>query len=102
MMIIHVVYFKLETPQATECIRVDNLHVKLFYKRSPIPHPQWFRHGQNCKLTTKGMLENFPSYIRAEREKLCGIFYELRDIRFKKIPIYSSNLIRYALMLRDT
>ena len=75
----HAVYFKLKTndlsiPQVTECIRVDNnLHVKLFYKGSPIPHPQWFRHDRNCKLTSKGMLENFPSYIRAEREKLSGI-----------------------------
>ena len=27
----------LSIPQLSECIRVDNLHVKLFYKGSPIP-----------------------------------------------------------------
>ena len=33
-------------PEVTECIRIDKeLHVKLFFKVSPVPLPQWFRHG---------------------------------------------------------
>ena len=46
------------------------------------------------------MFENFPRHIRGESERLGGVFDELREIRFKKGPIYSANLIRYALMLR--
>ena len=65
----HLVFYKLEEndlsiPQVTECIRIDDkLHVKLFFKGSPIPLPQWFRKGHNCCLTRKSMPENFPNYI---------------------------------------
>ena len=53
-------------PQVPQSIIVDvNLHVKLFYKDSPIPLPEWFRQGRsdNCKLTDVDQLENFPAYI---------------------------------------
>ena len=46
------------------------------------------------------MLENFPSYIRTECEQFSFIFEELQQIKFQKKPIYSANVIRYALMLR--
>ena len=98
----HVVFFKLlknelSIPEVSECIRIDkDLHVKLFYKGSPLPLPQWFRHGRDCKLTNKTMLENLPSYIRTECEQFSSIFDELQQIKFKKKPIYSAN----ALMLR--
>ena len=61
----HVKFFKLVdnemlVPEVTECIRIDKeLHVKLFFKGSPVPLPQWFRHGRDCRLTHKSMLENF-------------------------------------------
>ena len=64
----HVVFYHLQTndlyvPEVTDCVRVDrNLHVKLFYKSSPLPLPQWFRHGRDCHLTRKGMMQNFQSY----------------------------------------
>ena len=63
----------------------------------PLPLPQWFRHG---KLTNKTMLESFPSYIQTECEQFSSIFEELQQIKFKKKPIYSGNVILYALMLR--
>ena len=66
----HAIYFLVEIssgiPQVPQSIIVDvNLHVKLFYKDSPIPLPEWFQQGQssNCKLTDVGQLENFPAYI---------------------------------------
>ena len=66
----HAIYFLVEfssgIPQVTQSIIVDvNLHVKLFYKDSPIPLPEWFRQGQsnNCKLSDVGQLEKFPAYI---------------------------------------
>ena len=46
----HVIYFHLEfssttfVPEVIVSIVIDtNLHVKLFYKGSPIPLPEWFR-----------------------------------------------------------
>ena len=65
----HVVLFKfvlndLSIPQITECIRIDsNLHVKLFYKNSPIPLPSWFRKGTDCKFKSKDVLSNFSAHI---------------------------------------
>ena len=50
-------------PEVTECIHTDKeLHVKLLFKRSPVPLSQWFRHGRDYCVTHKSMLENFPGY----------------------------------------
>ena len=105
----HVVFYKTEwnqlsVPEVTYCIRVDSdLHVKLFYKGSPLPLPAWFRKGgRGAKLTSKSMLQNFISYIKREVEKHEGIFEELQQLRYKKCPVYSASLIRYALSLRYT
>ena len=68
----YVVFYHIETnvlnvPEVTDCARVDrDLHVKLFYKGSPLPLPQWFRHGKDCCLTRKSMMQNFPNYIKLE------------------------------------
>lgn len=68
----HIIYYKLvfgssSVPEVTDVIRIDeNLHVKLFYKGAPLPLPNWFRHGHNCVLNKKSMLENFPSYFKSE------------------------------------
>ena len=46
----HVVFYCLSTnvlnaPEVKDCEQVDwDLHTKLFYKGSPLPLPQWFRH----------------------------------------------------------
>ena len=104
----HVIFYKfikneLSVPEVTDCIRIDSeMHVKLFYKGSPIPLPEWFRKGSKCTLTSKDMLQNFPTYIRQESERLSDVLEELRGLKFKKKPVYSANLIRYALMLRYT
>ena len=99
----HIVYYRMQVselgaPEVMECLRVDrDLHVKLFYKGSPLPLPEWFRHGTNCKLTHKSALNNFPNYIRTEGENSSSIFEELNKLRFKKRPVYSSSVIRYSL-----
>ena len=93
----------LSVPEVTDCVRVDrDLHVKLFYKGSPLPLPQWFRHGKNCCLTRKSMMQNFPNYIRLEVEQTFSILEELKELKFKKKRIFSSNVIRYSLLLRNT
>ena len=65
----HVNFFKLVDNEmlvleVTEYIRIDKeLHVKLFFKGSPVPLPEWFQHGRDCRLTHKSMLENFPASL---------------------------------------
>ena len=104
----HLVFYKvtinnLSVPEVTECIRIDNdLHVKLFYKGSPVPLPEWFRKGRDCKLSRKSMLQNLPNYVKLEGEQTSSIFEELKQIQFQKKPKYSNNVIRYALLLRYT
>ena len=103
-MTIMLFFYHLETnvlnvPEVTECVRVDrDLHVKLFYKGSPLPLPQWFRQGKNCCLTRKSMMQNFPNYIRLEVEQTFNILEELKELKFKKKIIFSSSVIRYSLL----
>ena len=41
-------------PEVTECILIEKeLHVKLFFKGLPVPLPELFRHGRDCRLTSK-------------------------------------------------
>ena len=104
----HVKFFKLVDnemllPEVTECIRIDKeLHVKLSFKGSLVPLPQWFRHGRDCCLTHKNMLENFPAYLMSQTEKFGSIFEELREYKFKKRAVYSASVIRYTILLRYT
>ena len=104
----HVVMSRIERdensiPTFTESIYIDqNLHVRLYSKGSPIPLPTWFRKGTECKLTSKDMLPNLELHIRQESEKWGDVFDEMQKIRFMKSPVYSANLLRYALMLRYT
>ena len=78
------------------------LHVELFFKGSPVPWPQWFRHGRDCRLTHESMLENFLAYFLSQTEKFDSIFEKLRKYKFKKRPAYSSSVIQFALLLRYT
>ena len=103
----HVVFHKivlneLHVSEVIACIRVDDkLHVRQFLRGSPVSLSQWCRYGHNCKLTSKGMLENFPSYLESQTENF-SIFDELRKRRFKKNQVYSSEVIQYPLLLRYT
>ena len=100
----HVVFYHLETnvlnvPEVTDCVRVDrDLHVKLFINGSPLPLPQWFCRRRDCRLTRKSMMQNFPNYIRLEREQTLSILEKLKELKFKKKRIFSSNVIRYSLL----
>ena len=49
-----------DIPLVTETIVVtDSLNVKLFWKAIPVPLPEWFRKGSNCRLKSQSMLDNF-------------------------------------------
>ena len=97
----YVTFYKTEfskksAPEVTECIKIDKeLHVKLFSK-GPVLLPQWFRQGNDCRLTRKGMIENFPVYLRTYSDNRSLIFEELLQHRFTKKPIYLANIIKYT------
>ena len=80
--------------------------MKLFLNSSPVPLPEWFLEGSDCRLKRNSMLENFPDYIRNFQETKdipSDISNKLQEIRFKKPvdrPKYSVNLLRYALLFR--
>lgn len=96
-------YNDMAVLEITECIKVDKeLHVQLFLKSCPVPLPQWFRQSRDCRLSRRSMLENFPAYLQSYAEERISIFQELREYTHKKRPVYSANVIRYALLLRYT
>ena len=53
-------------------------------------------------LREKSMMQNFPNYIKLEGEQTFNILEELKELKFKKKRIFSSNVIRYSLLLRYT
>ena len=44
------------------------------------------------------MMQNFPNYIKLEGEQTFSILEELKELKFKKKRIFSSNVIRYSLL----
>ena len=110
----YVVFYKLgknhhNVPEVAESIMVDEqMHVKLFFRGLTVPLPEWFRKGNNidCKLSSKVMLDNFPSYIQNRISPgLTTIIDELRELQYYKPtgrPKYSAAILRYALYLRYT
>ena len=94
----------LNVPEVTDCVRLDrDLHIKLFYKGSPLPLRQWFHYGRDCHLTRKSMMQNLSNYIKLEGEQTFSILEELKELKFKKKKrIFSTNVIRYLLILRYT
>ena len=44
------------------------------------------------------MMQHFPNYIRLEGEQTFSILEELKELKFKKKRIFSSNVIRYSLL----
>ena len=93
----------LSVTEVTDCVRVDrDLNVKLFYKGSHLPLPQWFHHGSDCHLTKKSMMQNFLDYIRLEREQTFNILEELKGLKFKKSissPILFDIQVFYVIIL---
>ena len=88
-------------PEDTVCTHVDSkLHVKHFYQGRSVPLPQWFRQVQDCPLSRKSMLENFPIYLESYSENISPIFDELQKHMFTKQPVYSAEIVIYALLLR--
>ena len=98
---------KTSFPKVLECIRVGKeLHVQLQFSGNPLPLPYWFVRGTNAKLSRFGMLINLAPYIRnVSDQDLYSLIEELekrRNYKPKMHPPFSSEMIRYALLLRYT
>ena len=48
------------------------------------------------------MSEDFPAYLPLQTENFDSIFEELLKYKFKKKPVYSASVDRFALLLRYT
>ena len=76
-------------PEVVATICVDKeMHVNLFKFSQPLPLPEWFRWGTDCKLKRKSVLENFPAYIEnfdSDQHQSNKILEELMEIKnYKK------------------
>ena len=95
-----------EFPVVHEAIKIDsNLHVKLQIYGNPVPLPLWFTEGQNAKLASISMLENFPNYLQALIGNKPTLMEELQRRQHYKPqsrPPYSAEMIRFALLVRYT
>ena len=98
-----VVFYRLETvlnvAEVPDCVRVDRDHnVKLFYKGSPLPLPQWFHRRRDCDLSKKSMMQNFLNYIRGRadvkysRRAQTGQIQEKKNSIVKSYSIFTSTL----------
>lgn len=95
-------------PVISQAIQINKeLKVKLSSNGIPAPLPRWFRVGHNAKLTKFSMLENFPAYLTSLAESHPPTI--LDELRKRQLyndphgqPPYSSEVLRYALLLRYT
>ncbi len=100
-----IVYYEknideLGIPFVNASIRVDeDLHVKLFLKGNPVPHPQWFRKNNHtdCKLTSRGQLTNFVTHIHSSSKKtLLDELQQINNMEPKGRPPFSADVMRFA------
>ena len=82
------------------------LHVQFQFSENPLPLPYWFVRGTNAKLSRFGMRINLAPYIRNFSEQdpysLIEELENRRSYKPKAHPPFSSEMIRYALLLRYT
>ena len=98
---------KTSFPNGFECIMVDKeVHVQLQFSGNPLPLPYWFVRGTNAKLSRFGMRINLAPYIRNVSEQnpypLIEELENRRNSKPKGHPPFSSEMIRYVLLLRYT
>ena len=90
-----------------ECITVyTDFQVKLSYENSQIPLPSYIQNSTDHKLTRLDALENLPSYCRNFNSKYdVDVIKELIQLCYfspRGRPKYSSQVLRFSLMLRYT
>ena len=90
-----------------ECITIyTDFQVKLTYEGSPIPLPSYNLNSTDHKLTHLDALEKLPNYCRNFDSKFdIDVIKELIHLRYfspRGRPKYSSQVLRFSLMLRYT
>ena len=90
-----------------ECITIYTyFQVKLSFENSQIPLPSYIQNSTDHKLTHLDALENLPSYCRNFNSKYdVDVIKELIQLCYfspRGRPKYSSQVLRFSLMLRYT
>ena len=90
-----------------ECIAIyTNFHLKLSYDGSPILLPSYIQETTGHKLTHLDVLENLPNYCRNFHSDCdVDVIKELIQLCYYSPcggPKYSSQVLRFSLMLRYT
>ena len=88
-------------------VRVDSeLHVKLQLNGNPVPLPEFFRKGSDCRLTCATVLDEIVNYLNNLSENDKFPFLDELNLRHnyspKGRPPFSAGLMRYALLLYHT
>ena len=93
-------------PFVKQAIKIDRqMHVQLQLCGNSVPLPAWFVQGRNAQLTRQSMLHNFPLYLNTFTKTENKIVIEMDTLQHyspKGRPPYSSDLVRFALLLRYT
>ena len=103
-----VIFYKLDRhtdfdiPEVSCSIVIDrDLHVKLFLKSSPIPLPEWFRKSSDRCIRKPPYIYHYKESKQINNNIISEDIKE--GIKYEKPtagPKFSSNLLRYALLLR--
>ena len=81
---------KCQNPKLQTVSELTQDYMSNFFQRGMAkPLPQWLRHGRDCHLSGKSILENFPAYFQSREELNYSAFEELHKRRFKKKPLFS-------------
>ena len=102
----YLLYINSGIATIKECIHIDSdLHVQLSYEGVPLPLPAYICK-QSGKLHSLDLLTNLPSYCRnATCSYDVGVIKKLVNVSYyspKGGPKYSSDVLKFALMLRYT
>ena len=102
----YIVYYYLvfenEFPVVRSAIKTDkDLHVQLQVYGNPVPLPPRFTQGQNAKLTTISMLENFPNYLLNVISSNRNLLKELQSQQhyYKPYGIFCNFCIVFLLLV---
>ena len=83
----HVFFLKLRKWNVSDRLYENWLRITCptFFQRSMAKSLlQWFHHWNDCRLSGKSMLENFPAHLQSWEELNSSVFEELQQQRFKK------------------
>ena len=76
---------RMSVDEAKVCIRIaSELHVQSFFNGFPVPLPEWFCHGLDCRLSRKSTLKTFLLIYSHERNGIPLYLKNYTNIGWKK------------------